>query len=354
MQFVNDRAVKLRQSLTARSTAKSRRLAIARRQSTRPAIGRYTHAMADELLWPDDRRLETTRHGILASTHDGKGYFVSNSLLAERPNVLSEHRTAITAYVLQNAGSDPAELSTYNIDTIVNRRRPTVKEKLDALRRELARATNFQVGSVRLSSGLDDPLTNSILRRAALEGPPEMISLLKYLAASGHVLWQPTSSNLNVDTTVPGLVFVQEQEHPALESRNCFVAMWFGPEMISAYDDGIAPAIEANGYNPVRIDRADYNNKIDDEILSQIRRARFVVADFSCGADGARGGVYFEAGFALALDRQVIFSVRRSDLERLHFDTRQFNHIMWEAPADLEMQLRNRIGATIGPFSTEG
>lgn len=98
----------------------------------------------------------------------------------------------------------------------------------------------------------------------------------------------------------------------------------------------------------MRIDRSEHNNKIDDEIIAEIRRAQFVVADFSCGADGARGGVYFEAGFAAGLGKPVVYSVRKADLGKLHFDTRQINHIDWNDSTDLLTRLTNRIEATIG------
>ena len=111
------------------------------------------------------------------------------------------------------------------------------------------------------------------------------------------------------------------------------------------YEKGIKKAIEDAGYIPIRIDFQDFNEKICDEIIAEIRRAKFLVADFS----GLRSGVFFEAGFAKGLGREVIFSVRESDVEKLkeHFDTRQYNHIVYESPEDLHRKLLNRILATI-------
>ena len=57
--------------------------------------------------------------------------------------------------------------------------------------------------------------------------------------------------------------------------------MWFDLSMDEAYQNGIQPAIEDAGYEAVRIDRKDHNNKIDDEIIAEIRRSRFLVADFT-------------------------------------------------------------------------
>ena len=125
-----------------------------------------------------------------------------------------------------------------------------------------------------------------------------------------------------------------------------FVAMWFNDEMNVAWEKAIYPAIKAAGYSPLRIDKKEHNNKIDDEIMASIRGARFVVADFT----GERGGVYFEAGYAGGLGKPVIWTVRSDWLNKLHFDTRQYNHITWNADrlADFCTALQMRIEATIG------
>ena len=64
-------------------------------------------------------------------------------------------------------------------------------------------------------------------------------------------------------------------------ASTAFVAMWFSPSMDNAYAHGMKLGIEDAGYKEVRIDRKQHNNKIDDEIISEIRRCKFVVADFT-------------------------------------------------------------------------
>ena len=156
--------------------------------------------------------------------------------------------------------------------------------------------------------------------------------------------------------TVAGHARLAELAQPAVATSQAFVAMWFNESMDDVWERGIRPGIEDAGYRPVRIDRTEHNDKIDDAIIAQIRRSRFVVADFTQGDDGARGGVYYEAGFAHGLDRPVIFACRKDQLENAHFDTRQYNHIVWETPEELRRRLSNRISATIGdgPTSADG
>lgn len=102
------------------------------------------------------------------------------------------------------------------------------------------------------------------------------------------------------------------------------------------------------GYEPLRIDQKEHVNKIDDEIVLEIRRSKFLIADFTCERGNPRGGVYFEAGLAFGLGKPVIWTVRADLIDDVHFDTRQYNHITWSEPAGLRDALRKRIGAVIG------
>ena len=124
----------------------------------------------------------------------------------------------------------------------------------------------------------------------------------------------------------------------------CFVAMSFHDSLKDAYDNGIFLAVKNDcKMDPIRIDRVHHNEKICDKIVAEIRTCQFLIADVTL----QRAGVYFEAGFAMGLGRQVIWTCRDDDLKNVHFDTRQYNHIVWKEPGDLRMQLADRIKATI-------
>lgn len=134
---------------------------------------------------------------------------------------------------------------------------------------------------------------------------------------------------------------IHEVETP---SEQGFVAMWFDDSMMSTYTGAIAPAIEAAGYRPHRFDLREFEGRIDDEIVAQIRRSRFLVAEFA----GHRGGVYYEAGFAHGLGLPVFFTCRTDAIDGLHFDVRQYNTIVWETHEELARKLRFRIERVIG------
>lgn len=177
----------------------------------------------------------------------------------------------------------------------------------------------------------------------------EIHFLIDQLEASGFI---KKTRRDRCQITLDGYRKIDENSRKETISKNAFVAMWFGEEMHQVYEDAIAPAIIGAGYEPVRIDKKHHNNKIDDEIVAEIRRARFVVADFTHGTDGMRGGVYYEAGFARGLGLEVISTCKQQFLteNKIHFDTRQFNHIGWTIDhlEEFRSLLSNRISATIG------
>jgi hypothetical protein len=126
-------------------------------------------------------------------------------------------------------------------------------------------------------------------------------------------------------------------------SDKAFVAMWFDQALEEVWQNGFQPAIAIAGFNPIRVDFQQHNGKICDRIIAEIRECAFVVADFT----GQRGGVYYEAGYAMGMGKPVIWTVKRSDIPNLHFDTRQYNHIPWDSAIDLRENLAARIRATI-------
>jgi len=147
--------------------------------------------------------------------------------------------------------------------------------------------------------------------------------------------------------TVQGYARLESLQARPNASMQVFVAMWFDPSMEQVYEKGIKLGIEDSGYKSVRIDKKEHNNKIDDEIIAEIKRSRFIVADFTQKPGDARGGVYYEAGFAHGLGIPVIFCCRKDAINEVHFDTRQYKHILWSTPEELREQLTLRIAAVI-------
>lgn len=119
--------------------------------------------------------------------------------------------------------------------------------------------------------------------------------------------------------------------------------MSFDDSMNEIFEKGMIPAVEVdcNMSRPIRVDEIHQSEKVCDRILAEIRRSQIVIADFTLH----RAGVYFEAGFALALGRLVIWTCRKDEIDKAHFDTRQYPHILWSDAADLRTKLADRIQA---------
>lgn len=179
--------------------------------------------------------------------------------------------------------------------------------------------------------------------------PKEFDGIIAALVGEGLI--SPTEHH---NLTSKGLIRLDATGAHAPNNDQAFVAMWFDASMEAAYDQGISPGLSDAGYRAFRVDRQEHANKIDDEIIAGIRRSRFLVADFTCGLTEngqamARGGVYYEAGFAQGLQMPVIWCVRDDQVSQVHFDTRQFNHIVWNNAGDLRTKLGRRVTAVIGP-----
>ena len=179
----------------------------------------------------------------------------------------------------------------------------------------------------------------------------EIRSLLDYLEYLGRVEASINSSGGDVCITAVGCAHLEEMGKTATDSSQAFVAIWFDPSMSAIYKKGIEPAIVDSGYKAFRVDETDDDiGRIDDRIIAEIKRSRFIIADFTHDNKGARGNVYYEAGFARGLGKDVISICRRDLIEKLPFDTRQYYHIAWEKNnlKELRKNLANRISAVIG------
>lgn len=173
----------------------------------------------------------------------------------------------------------------------------------------------------------------------------EIISLIRNARRSGaFTKCAPHRFHALIELSANYYDTIVIEEHDN-KKKQVFIAMWFNDIMEEAYIEGIKNAVENSGYRAVRIDREYFTDKIDDKILEEINKSAFIVADFTQNENQARGGVYYEAGYACGRDIPVIFTCRQDCLRYLHFDTRQYPHIPWSNPQDLRIKLEARISA---------
>ena len=216
----------------------------------------------------------------------------------------------------------------------------TVAEKIDLLLHAMRRRTKNPGAIARLHKINDWPLAwaedrdefeyyvDTLVRRglATREGEDPGYSLFKITPDGFDYLGRPRSERAT--------------------GTQAFVAMWLTAQMQPLYDQGLKPAIQQAGYDPYREGDTPHDHRIDARIMNEIQRSRFLIAD----ATGARPSVFWEAGYALALGKPVIWTVRQDMLDRneVPFDTRQFQHLPWTTPPDLIQKLADVIVHKVG------
>lgn len=135
---------------------------------------------------------------------------------------------------------------------------------------------------------------------------------------------------------------IDELQGTKINSKKAFVAMWFDDSMTEERD-AIKNAIRETGFLPIIIDEKEHNNQIVPEILYEIDTCKFMIADLT----GGRQGVYYEAGYGLGKDKEVILTLKNDSGDVPHFDVSQTNQIRYNSSEELKTRLIKRIEATI-------
>ena len=118
-----------------------------------------------------------------------------------------------------------------------------------------------------------------------------------------------------------------------------FVVMKFGDSTLdSAYEGVYKPEGLLAGFDRViRVDEIQDSGNISQQIVEHIATSKLVVADLS----GERPNCYYEAGFAHALGKPIVFCVRHQD--KIHFDLAAYRFIVWDTEASLRRNLKARF-----------
>ena len=287
---------------------------------------------------------------IFDSPRAGGKYWISGTAAEQVISFTDNAKRLLTTWLCEQrrAGVEVPKIQTNVLDLIKSRRPLPIMTRVTAALRALGLHIT-QLGDYVNIGNITDPDTLRFLAETESLSSMELMELLRMLQETGFVDANFfLGGNGSFRPSARGWQELETLNRIRSDSSQAFVAMWFNDTTEDAYVKGIVPALTISGYRPVRIDKKEHNNKIDDEIIAEIRRSRFLVADFTCEPKNVRGGVYYEAGFAQGIGIPVIWTCKDTSINELHFDTRQYAHIVWKEPADLFEQLRNRVGATIG------
>ncbi|MDD2772720.1 MAG: hypothetical protein PHP45_03380 [Elusimicrobiales bacterium] len=245
------------------------------------------------------------------------------------------------------------KVSTAGLDSIFREFPADVSDRLDRILFNLNRSAKYFGEKISIDVDNDLPLFFS-------SNVEELLFICKSLQEQGLIeqhfkVSRPVqddtviiSGDIAIHITASGLNHISELEraNSGNLSNQGFVAMAFISkkyDLKSAFEQGIKLAFEDCNYKAFRTDYHEHNDVIDDVMISEIRKSKFMVADLT----EHRNGVYFEAGMMYGLGREVIYTVHDTDADNTHFDLAHRNQVRWKTPADLREKLANRIKATI-------
>lgn len=292
------------------------------------------------------------------SSRAGGGYVISTAMLDTIRDLSEDKKVLLTSWLVKERSMGNKVPTVPDQLEHVLGNTPSVYQRAFDLLRYIHSCTSRigNVFKVKVKNGTLYPETEKsknnderMLAWSASTEMDELLYLLQFLEEQGW-LEQATSPEGGYNCyilTVKGHSQIDSLKRPTADSMQVFVAMWFSPELKDAYVQGIEPAIRSSGYTAMRIDKEHHLDKIDDKIIVEIRRSKFMVADLTQGVDGVRGSVYYEVGFAHGLNIPVIFTCRKDSIDKIHFDIRQYPAIPWNDVTELRENLENRIAAVI-------
>jgi hypothetical protein len=119
-----------------------------------------------------------------------------------------------------------------------------------------------------------------------------------------------------------------------------FVVMKYDdPELDAMYRRVVKPIATRFGYDVIRVDEIPDSGNITVQILEGIGASKIVYVDLS----GERPNCYYEAGYAQALGKEMIFALRAGD--PVHFDLAGYRLIRWRNEKALAKAFRLRLQA---------
>ena len=283
---------------------------------------------------------------VTESDRAGGGYRVPLDVRPWIDDLSPDQKARLTSWLIdqRRQGEPQPEITKAMVVHAKSKRPLLAHERADRLLQLIANRANSIADDIRIPP---ENCCSALAWSESIEYK-EVYFLLRFLDKNDWLEKGTLESNMFAGgVSVEGYKRVAERTVD-VDSSQAFIAMWLDDEMHEARKSGFELGVEDAGYRPFVITRKEHINKIEDEIEAEIRRSRFLVADFTCGRGGARGSVYYEAGFAKGLGMSVIFACRKDKIKELHFDTSHYNHIVWTTPADLRRKLKNRICSVIG------
>jgi len=280
-------------------------------------------------------------------------YWIERSLVELCKHKYTKQTWKVAAYVRENTSmgldvvlfpkqdripSNPPN-GAVGIEQAIDSFPKSVAERFDRILLNLERATSHLGAGIRIEQA-----SQPLLMTQNIE---EIGFVLSSMTELGYLAGYNSGTPFTARITAKGLERVADLKRGLFGplSKQAFVAMSFDKSLDAAWTDGLKLGIEDCGYTPMRVDMKEHNDDICDVIIAEIRKSKFLVADFT----DQKHGVYFEAGLMMGMGRPVIFTCREDEIKKAHFDTNHYSHVIWTTTAELRERLKHRIQATIAP-----
>ena len=183
----------------------------------------------------------------------------------------------------------------------------------------------------------------------------ELLFCLRYLSGkglaeeeeSGSRKGPPAGNGFSYRLTPAGWAALDMASAPG-EKPLAAVSLSLDREADTLWNQGFSAGIQNAGYTAVRVDSKERGNKICDEVIVDLRRVKFVVADLT----GQSPLAFFEAGLALGLGKPVFWTCEENEAhdKKLGLETRQYTVTTWtrDKLEDFARRLTQRIEASLG------
>lgn len=184
-----------------------------------------------------------------------------------------------------------------------------------------------------------------------------ILPIVKFEGAAKSIYWEErynfinsTSKNLTLDEfeDLAQTSFSDEELAQSVlnlaerinTSKSVFVIMSFSedPSLIDAYESFKDVCSKFKPvYNCLRMDEITDIKRITPEMFNGIKNSAFVIVDLTM----ERPNVYYELGYADALDKHIIVTAKEGTV--IHFDAKDFPIIFWNSQTNLKKDLTIRI-----------
>lgn len=232
-------------------------------------------------------------------------------------------------------------------------------ERIDAILLGFAKQSEY-LGAV-LSFTMAELISALFIKRYDKEGNDfsidqvgnQMNLIIEFLEKNGYMDFGGTSDEPSAILKPEGWKRVDELQLNQSNNKNVFVSMAFN-DGTKDVREAIRESIIDSGYSPEFIDEIIHNKQIVPEMFRLIKESRFLILEIT----DPNYGAYYEAGYALGLDKEVIICCSKEiftkdfgeeeKYRKPHFDIAQKQILIWEDLNDLRKKLSEWIKAIVG------